>query len=309
MSARTFLALGTGSQVPTRQRNHNGYFLRWDERGFLFDPGEGTQRQMAYYGLAASQISKIFVTHFHGDHCLGLAGIIQRLSLDRVEHAVEIYYPASGQRYLDHLKDAAIFFNAARIEERPIAAPGVIFADERITIETQPLDHTVECWGYRLREHDSVSLRPEALAAVGLRGPAVAQLKRDGQAIAGGRTVTLDEVSVVKPGQAFAFVMDTRVCDAAVALAHRADLAVCEATYLSSEAAEAHAHGHLTAADAARIAHEAGVRRLVLTHFSQRYASLEPFVAEAKAVHGDVVAVNDGDVVDVPRRVTVEPTP
>ncbi|MEP6923654.1 MAG: MBL fold metallo-hydrolase, partial [Pyrinomonadaceae bacterium] len=84
MSIRKFVALGTASQVPTRERNHNGYFLRWDEHGFLFDPGEGTQRQMTLAGVSASEITKIFITHFHGDHCLGLPGVMQRLSLDRV---------------------------------------------------------------------------------------------------------------------------------------------------------------------------------------------------------------------------------
>ena len=81
MSTRELIALGTGSQVPTRRRNHNGYFLRWDDEGFLFDPGEGTQRQMVFGDLPASAVHRIFVTHFHGDHCLGLAGILQRLSL------------------------------------------------------------------------------------------------------------------------------------------------------------------------------------------------------------------------------------
>ena len=99
MSSRRFIALGTASQVPTRERNHNGYFLRWDAEGFLFDPGEGTQRQMIFADVTASQITKIFITHFHGDHCLGLAGVLQRLSLDRVPQTVQIFYPASGEKY------------------------------------------------------------------------------------------------------------------------------------------------------------------------------------------------------------------
>ena len=90
-SSRVFIALGTSSQVPTRQRNHNGYFVRWDASGLLFDPGEGTQRQMIFANVSASAITHILITHFHGDHCLGLAGILQRLSLDRVPHTVRIF--------------------------------------------------------------------------------------------------------------------------------------------------------------------------------------------------------------------------
>jgi ribonuclease Z len=300
MSGRLFIALGTASQVPTRERNHNGYFLRWDDRGLLFDPGEGTQRQMILAGVSASQITKILISHFHGDHCLGLAGIIQRLSLDRVAHAVEVFYPKSGQRYLENLKDAAIFYNAAHLVERPVSEAGIVFDDGKLQIEAQPLAHTVESWGYRISEPDSLRMLPEKLEALGIRGPAVARLKREGRLEMGGRVVTVDEVSVAKRGQSFAFVMDTRACEAAVTLARNADLVVCESTYLSSEAEEARAHGHLTAADAARIARSAGARRLVLTHFSQRYSSTEPFVAEAAAIHADVRAVNDGDSVDLP---------
>src|SRR4051812_23801014 len=97
MSAREVVFLGTASQVPTRTRNHNALMLVWGDLGILFDPGEGTQRQMTLAGLSVRQITHIAVTHFHGDHCLGLAGIIQRLSLDQVPHPVEVLYPASGQ--------------------------------------------------------------------------------------------------------------------------------------------------------------------------------------------------------------------
>ena len=96
--------LGTACQAPTRRRNHNGYLLRWDGEGILFDPGEGTQRQMVLAGVSASDLTRICVSHFHGDHCLGLTGVVQRLALDRVEHPVPAHYPASGQEYFDRLR-------------------------------------------------------------------------------------------------------------------------------------------------------------------------------------------------------------
>ena len=97
MSNRELVVLGTASQAPTRSRNHNGYFLRWDDEGLLFDPGEGTQRQMLFAGITASQITRICITHFHGDHCLGLPGVLARMSLDRVPHTVEVSYPAGSR--------------------------------------------------------------------------------------------------------------------------------------------------------------------------------------------------------------------
>ncbi|MCB9525941.1 MAG: ribonuclease Z [Myxococcales bacterium] len=303
MGDREFVALGTASQVPTRHRNHNGYFLRWDGEGILFDPGEGTQRQLIHAGISAPRITRICVTHFHGDHCLGLAGIVQRLSLDRVPHPVHVHYPASGQRYFDRLRRASIFKDVATIVPHPIREPGVIAQGPDWTLSAEALDHTVPCFGFRLEEAPKRNFEPAKLAALGLKGPIVGELRRTGRvALEDGRQITLAEVSSERPGQVFAFVMDTRRCDGAVRLAQGADLLVCESTYLQSEATEAWERGHMTAADAAQVAQAAGVTRLVLTHFSQRHPDEAAFVAEAQPIHGDVVAVVDGMRVPVPPR-------
>ncbi len=302
MSARELIALGTSSQVPTRYRNHNGYLLRWDEHGLLFDPGEGTQRQMIYAEVTVTQVTKILVTHFHGDHCLGLAGISQRISLDRVPHEIEVYFPRSGRKYFDRLRKASIYHDVSRIRACPIEGPGTIWDSEKLALSCRRLDHAVETFGYRLDERDGRTMLPEKLEAAGVRGPAIKRLIQDGSLEVDGRTVHLDEVSIHKPGQSFAFIMDTRPCEGAYELARGVDLLVCESTYLSSEEREARAHGHMTARQAAIIAKEAGARRLVLTHFSQRYGSLKPFLEEARAIHPDVVAVRDGDRVPVPKR-------
>lgn len=302
MSERRLYVLGTSSQVPTRYRNHNGYLLDWEGRGILFDPGEGIQRQMLLAGLPASRIHHICITHFHGDHCLGLAGIIQRLSLDRVTRPVHVYYPASGQVFLDRLRAASIFVDVTNLVLVPISAPGVVFSDERFQLEVEPLDHTVESWGYRLREHDGRRLLPERLAALGLSGAAVGRLQREGVVAIDGQEISLAQVSVERPGQVFAFVMDTRPCEGARRLARRADMLVCESTYLSSESREAGEYGHMTAGQAASIAHEAEADLLVLTHFSQRYDSLDPFVCEASQIHERVLVARDGDVIAFPAR-------
>ncbi len=310
MSARELIVLGTSSQVPTRYRNHNGYLLRWDDEGFLFDPGEGTQRQMIYAEVTVTQVTRIFITHFHGDHCLGLAGLHQRISLDRVPHEIEIHYPASGQLFYERLRYASIYHDVAKIAPRPIRGEGVIAQSGKTQggkhqVRALRLDHGVETYGYRLEEADGRTMLPEKLAARGVQGPAIKDLIRNGTLTVGDDTVLLDEVSLFKKGQSFALVMDTRLCDNCFELAKGVDLLVCEATYLSSEEREARAHGHLTARQAGIIARESGVRRLVLTHFSQRYGSTKPFVEEARAEwpDGDIVAVRDGDRVPVPKRI------
>lgn len=304
MSARELIVLGTSSQVPTRYRNHNGYLLRWDDEGLLFDPGEGTQRQMIYAEVTVTQVTRILVTHFHGDHCLGLAGLHQRISLDRVPHEIDVHYPASGQVFYERMRHASIYHEVGRVAPRPIRNEGVFHESEKLTLRARRLDHGVECYGYRLQERDGRTMLPEKLAEAGVRGPAIKELIRNGSIEIDGRVVHLDDVSLFKPGQGFALIMDTRMCDAAIDLARGADLVVCESTYLSSEEREAWAHGHLTAKQAGIIAREAGARRLVLTHFSQRYGSTKPFVEEAKSAwpEGDIIAVRDGDRVPVPKR-------
>jgi ribonuclease Z len=306
MSIRCVTFLGTASQVPTRARSHNALFLQWDDLGLLFDPGEGTQRQMTLAGLSATQITHVCVTHFHGDHCLGLAGIIQRLSLDRVEHPVEVIYPASGQVYFERLRRASSFHEVATLVPRPIAvAPGeevAVCRTGKATLLARALEHGIDCQGYRLQEDDSRRMLPQKLAAAGVRGPAVRQLQEQGQLQVGGRTVRVEEVSEPRPGQAFALVMDTRVCPGAEALAKGSDLLVCEATYQQDATAEAHERYHMTAGGAADLAARAGARRLALTHFSQRYQTLDGFRAEAEPLHGDVFCAADLARVEVPAR-------
>ncbi|MFE4967814.1 ribonuclease Z [Streptomyces sp. NPDC056660] len=300
MSVRELVVLGTASQVPTRHRNHNGYLLRWDGEGILFDPGEGTQRQMLRAGAAAHDLNRICVTHFHGDHCLGLAGVIQRINLDKVPHPVTAHYPKSGQRFFDRLRYATAYRETVGVTEAPVDADGDLAVTPSYTLQARKLSHPVESYGYRLVEPDGRRMLPERLAAHGIKGPDVGRLQRDG--VLG--DVTLDQVSEVRRGQRCAFVMDTRLCDGVHALAEGCDLLVIESTFLDEDAELATEHGHLTAGQAAAVARDAGVRHLVLTHFSQRYPEPEEFERQARAAGyaGELTVAHDLLRVPVPKR-------
>ena len=353
MSNRELVVLGTASQAPTRSRNHNGYFLRWESEGILFDPGEGTQRQMLLAGITTSQVHRICVTHFHGDHSLGLPGVIQRISLDRVAHEVHAYFPGvladgtgspedgtgspedgtgfptdgtgsrspadgtgvpadgtgrevSGQAIFRKLRYATLYHDQADIREHPVETDGLITATKGFRLEARKLDHLVPTVGYRLVEPDGRRMLPDKLAAHGIEGPDIGHLQRDGRIVTrSGATVAVEEVSEPRPGQKFAFVMDTRLCDAAFELADHADMLVCESTFADSDADLAREYGHLTAGQAGRIAHEAGVRTLVLTHFSQRYESDNSNIMTREAAGsfgGMIVSACDLDRIPVPAR-------
>lgn len=166
MSVRELVVLGTASQVPTRHRNHNGYLLRWDGEGILFDPGEGTQRQMLRAGVAAHDLNRICVTHFHGDHSLGLAGVIQRINLDRVPHEITAHYPRSGQRFFERLRYATAYRETVALTEVPVAADGPLAVTPAYTLDARRLSHPVESYGYRLTEPDGRRMLPDRKSVV-----------------------------------------------------------------------------------------------------------------------------------------------
>jgi ribonuclease Z len=302
---RELVVLGTASQTPTRTRNHNGYLLRWETDGLLFDPGEGTQRQMLFAGVTASQITRICITHFHGDHCLGLPGVLARISLDQVAHQVDIHYPAESEPVFRRLRHAALYRDVANLRERPVRAAGIVASTPPFSLEARPLRHSVPTFGYRLVEPDGRRMLPDKLLALAITGPDVGLLKQQGELLTGGRRVTVDQVSEPRTGQRFAFIMDTGLCEAAFELADRADMLVCESTFADAEAALAREYGHLTASQAGRIAAESRARLLVLTHFSQRYDAEDSqrLAEEAASVFGgQVVLARDLSRIPVPAR-------
>jgi ribonuclease Z len=299
---RELTVLGTASQVPTRHRNHNGYLLRWDAEAILFDPGEGTQRQMSLAGVSTRELNRICITHFHGDHSLGLPGVVQRISLDAVPHPVFAHFPAGGKEFYDRLRHATSFHDTADIRPVPVA-DGFSVETPVGRLDALPLRHAIETYGYRLVEPDGRRILPDRLAAHGISGPAVGELQRTGRL----GDVTLADVSAPKPGQRFAFVMDTGLCDNVFALAEGADMLVIESTFLETERTLAAQVGHLTAGQAGQVARQSGVRVLVLTHFSQRYPDATAFLDEARAeFDGEIVVAEDLMRVPVPQRRVVE---
>jgi ribonuclease Z len=291
---RELIVLGTASQVPTRTRNHNGYLLRWDGEGLLFDPGEGTQRQMIHAGVSATQVTRICLTHVHGDHCFGLPGVLSRMALDGAPHPVHLHYPASGEDVVRAL--VSISSPGVDLRLHPHGGSGTVAEG----LEVRPLEHRIETYGYRLVEPDNRSLLPEKLAAAGLKGADVGRLQREGT-LAG---VRLDDVSVPRPGQRFAFVMDTAPCAGAEDLADGVDLLVAESTFSDADAALAGQYRHLTAGQAGELAANAGVNTLVLTHFSARYDDVGQLAAQAgaRAAKAKVIAAHDLERIALPKR-------
>jgi ribonuclease Z len=293
MTVRDITILGCSSQQPTRERNHGAYLVRWNEQGLLFDPGEGTQRQFIFAEIAPTCVTRIFVSHFHGDHCLGLGSMLMRLNLDKVTHPIHCYYPASGKAYFDRLRYGTIYHETIQVIEHPVTKAGVVHEDEHFRIEAQFLDHGIENVGWRITEPAVRKFDKALLDQHGVVGPLVRALQKDGTLSIGGRVVTLNEVSTLRPGDTLAVVIDTKECPAAFELAKDAVVFICESTYLESHRELAEKHHHLTAKQAAQIAKKAGAHLLILTHFSARYQNSEDFALEARAIFPNTVVAED----------------
>lgn len=293
MSVRDLTILGCSSQQPTRFRNHGAYLVRWNDEGLLFDPGEGTQRQFIFANIAPPVVSRIFISHFHGDHCLGLGSMLMRLNLDKVTHPIHCYYPASGKKYFDRLRYGTLYHETIHVVEHPVDQDGWVEDDGRFRIEARFLDHGVDNIGWRITEPDERKFDPSKLKAAGIKGPMVKELLSQGSLKIGEHSITLDDVSWIRKGESIAVVIDTRVCPAAVELAKEARVLLCESTYLEQHKHLAHNHFHLTAKQAATIAKKANCEQLILTHFSARYLHSEEFAKEAQEVFANSHAGED----------------
>lgn len=293
MSVRDLIILGCSSQQPTRRRNHGAYLLRWNNEGLLFDPGEGTQRQFIFANVAPTCVTRIFISHFHGDHCLGLGSMLMRLNLDKVTHPIHCYYPASGKKYFDRLRYGSIYHEMIHVVEHPVSKPGLVEDDGKFRIEAAFLEHGVENIGWRITEPNVRKFDDAKLAYFGVKGPLVRELQQKGTLIVNGEKVTLDDVSWIREGDSFAAVIDTLPCQSAIDIAHNASLLLCESTYLEEHKDLAMRHNHLTAKQAATIAKQAGAKELILTHFSARYINLKPFEEEARTIFPNTYVADD----------------
>lgn len=293
MSVRDLTILGCSSQQPTRLRNHGAYLLRWNNEGLLFDPGEGTQRQFIFADVPPPVVTRIFVSHFHGDHCLGLGSMLMRLNLDKVTHPIHLYYPASEKKYLDRLRYGTIYHEQINVVEHPVKEAGLVEDNGKFKIECCFLEHGVENLGWRITEPDTIKFDKEKLARSNLKGLLIKELEAKGQVTVDGKTIKLEDVSWVRKGDVFAVVIDTKFCQAAIDIAKDAKMLLCESTYLEEHRDLAESHHHMTAKQAATIAKEAGAQELILTHYSARYRDLDEFQKEAREIFPNTQVADD----------------
>ncbi len=277
---------------------------------WLFDCGEGTQHQILRSDVRISQITRIFVTHMHGDHIYGLMGLLASCGLAGNPSRIDIYGPPKLEDYLKACGRYSQTHFSYPVKVHTVQ-PGVVFEDDEYTVSCAPLTHRVPAFGYRVMEKDKPGrFDVERAQALGIpSGPLYGKLKR-------GEAVTLPDGRMIhgndllgepQIGRKFVYCTDTIYCDSAVELAHQADVLVHEATFAHQDAELAYQRLHSTSTMAAQVALGAGVQQLIMTHFSPRYAPgnsivLEDLLSEARAIFPNTIMAHDFYTHEIPRR-------
>jgi len=302
MTQMQLIFLGTGGSWPTVKRNVTSVALKRGREIILFDCGEGTQRQFQKSQLSYMQISKILITHFHGDHFLGLPGLIQTMQLNDRKSTLHIYGPRGIDVLLSQLLSLGYFKPSYRIITHEVTGGDCIEFPE-YTLDVLDVSHGIPAVAYRIKERlrPGKFNKPKALALGIPEGPLFSQLQK-------GNPVTLNDKRIItpeeilgppRPGRTVVFSGDTKPLEEMISFADHADILIHEGTFDASMEETAEAYGHSTVSHAALIAQKAHVGRLFITHISPRYLDYKELLKEALDIFPNAFIPKDFVVITV----------
>lgn len=285
--------LGTGQAVPTEKRNHTAILLRHEDEMILFDCGEGTQRQFRIAKINPCKLTRIFISHWHGDHILGLPGLLQTLALNNYSKTLYVYGPIGTKRFFSLLLRTFIFVQKIKVVVREIRKETI--KERNFSIEAFELNHGCPCLGYTFKEKDKRKIDIKALKRLGIKpGRIVGMLQKGKNIRLGSKVVKAKDVTYIKKGKKIVIILDTALCSNCYKAARDADMLICESTYLQELKDKAAEYKHLTAEQAAQIAKKAGAKKLMLTHISQRYEyESRKVLLEAKKIFKNTLLAHD----------------
>lgn len=279
--------------MPTKERNPSSVHLDYKQDAILFDCAEGTQRQMKIAGLNLAKISKILISHWHGDHVLGLPGLLLTIASMELSRKITIYGPKGSKQAFQKIFGGIKFevkFNIDVIE----VEDGIIFENKDYKLESKPMKHQVPCVGYSFIEKDRRRIKVAYVKKMGIpEGPLLGKLQRGENITFKGKKVKPEDATKIVKGRKVTFITDTLPNKNCYELAKNADVLICDSTYTSKLKDKAVEHSHLTALEAAQIASKAGVKKLYLTHFSARYKNTLELEEDARTAFDKVYSAYD----------------
>ncbi len=286
--------------VPTKDRNQSSIFIRYRNEGILVDCGEGTQRQFKKKGIPITKITKILITHWHGDHVFGLPGIISTLGASEYSGKLQIYGPVGTKKHFDAMFKAFVFDKRIKLEVNEINKEGKFFENDYFCLETMKLEHGIITLGYNFIEKDIRHIDTKKVKKFGIpQGPLLGKLQSNKPIFYKGKKINPNDVTYIEKGKKITIISDTVPCKNALKLAKNADILICESTYTSELEKKGEEYGHMTAKQAGLLANRANVKKLILTHFSARYKNTQEIEEDARAVFDNTIVAEDFMVVKI----------
>ncbi|PIN87671.1 ribonuclease Z [Candidatus Woesearchaeota archaeon CG10_big_fil_rev_8_21_14_0_10_32_24] len=288
--------LGTGCMQPTKQRNHSAILFSYKGENLLFDCGEGTQRQFRFAGLKPARVTKLFITHWHGDHCFGIPGLISAMKADGCEGILEIYGPKGSKTYVNHMLKGFAYRSLINYNVIEVSHGKIVDTND-FMIHAHPLKHSVSCIGYSFIEKDKLRIDVKNAEKLGLKGEMLGRLQKGKNVTRNGKKILYKDVTYAVKGKRISYIADTVKCPGANKLAKGCDILISEGTHGKDVTKKKYMH--LTIKDACEIATKGKVKKLIITHISGRYKESKEVLKEAKKYFKKVQIAEDLMVVEI----------
>ncbi len=286
--------LGTSCMQPTKNRNASSILLTYNDENILIDCGEGTQRQLKIANISPTKITKILISHWHGDHILGLPGLILTLGASEYSKTLGIYGPKGTKKFMKNMFKSFIPKNKISIKIHEINKEGTFLETKDLIISNTRLNHTSTCLGYMVKEKDKRRMKLSYLKKFGLtRDPLLGNLQKGKNITYKGHKILVKDATTLIPGKKISIISDTLPSPSIVKAVKNSDLLITEATFTSNLKDKARLFKHLTSEDAAKIAKKSNSKKLIITHFGKRYNTPAPLLKEAKKIFKNTRAAKD----------------
>ncbi len=287
--------LGTSDSIPTSDRNHTSILLNYKEEHILVDCGEGTQRQFRKANLNPCKITRLLITHWHGDHVLGIPGMLQTLALSGYNKTLMVYGPKGTKKFMNAIFNTFIFVEKFPIKVFEIDKNRKFIDTPEFYIESEKMTHGVPCNAYAFVRKEQIRINKEKLKKSELPSSPLLKKLKDGKDILyNGKKYLAKDFTFKEHDKKISFVLDTSMNKKIVPFVKNSDLLICESTFSSEFDDRAKEYNHLTSKQAAQIAKKAKAKKLILTHTSQRYKKdMKKLLYEAKKVFKNSVLVRD----------------